>query len=160
MPGGRLGLLLWVIGSFAEPISAVVKMQIVDMRAEKMQFELVGPVVVSLGTVTHGETVIVKVSTDAGICGYGEGAGITFVTGETNDTVVATVGLLKKELIGLNPLSMEHIHRVMDRTLVSNASAKAAIDIALYDILGKKAKVPLYKLLGGVTNQVETDMTI
>ncbi len=135
-------------------------MQIVDIRAEKMRFELVKPVVIALGTITHGETVIVKVSTDGGICGFGEGAGTTFVTGETNDTVIAAVELLKRELIGLDPLSIEHIHRVMDRAMIRNASAKAAIDIALHDIMAKNAKAPLYKLLGGTVNQIETDMTI
>jgi len=135
-------------------------MQITDIRAEKMRFELVKPIVISLGTITHGETVMVKVSTDEGICGYGEGAGTTFVTGETNDTVLAAVELLRQELVGLDPLSIEHIHRVMDRTIVRNASAKAAIDIALHDIMGKNARAPLYRLLGGAVSQIETDMTI
>lgn len=135
-------------------------MQIVDIRAMKMQFELMKPLVISLGTITHGETVIVKVLTDEGICGYGEGAGTTFVTGETNDTVLAAIELLKRELVGLDPRSIEHIHRIMDRTLVRNGSAKAAIDIALFDIMGKSARAPLYKLLGGAINEIETDMTI
>ncbi len=135
-------------------------MRIVDIISSKLKLDLIKPFVVAIGTVTYGETVIVKIITDEGICGYGEGAGITFVTGETNDTVIAAIELIKKEIIGLDPLSIEHIHRVMDSTIVRNASAKAAIDIALYDIIGKITKAPLYKVLGGIRDKIETDMTI
>jgi len=117
-------------------------------------------VVISRGTITHAETVVAQVFTDEGICGYGEGAGATFITGETTDTVLGAIQVLREELIGLDPLAVGHIHRVMDRALVGNGSAKAAIDIALYDIMGKVARAPLYKILGGVSPKIETDITI
>ncbi len=135
-------------------------MKIIDIIATKLKLELIKPIVVAIGSVTQGETVIVKIITDEGICGYGEGAGVTFVTGETNNTVIEAIEIIKSNLIGLDPLSIDHIHRVMDNTIVRNASAKAAIDIALYDIIGKIMKAPLYKVLGGIRNKIETDMTI
>jgi L-alanine-DL-glutamate epimerase-like enolase superfamily enzyme len=48
----------------------------------------------------------------------------------------------------------------MDETIWSNGAAKAAIDIALYDIMGKDAGLPLYKLIGGERNACEIDLTI
>ena len=135
-------------------------MRIVDIRAKKVQFRLHRPVVISRGTIDCAETVVTQVCTDEGICGYGEGAGATFITGETTDTVLGAVQTLREELIGLDPLAIGHAHRIMDRTLVGNGSAKAAIDIALYDLMGKIARAPLYKILGGVLAKIETDMTI
>lgn len=60
----------------------------------------------------------------------------------------------------MDPLDVEGIHRMMDRLLSGNTSAKAAVDIALYDIKGKLMGQPLYKVLGGSVNQIVTDMTV
>ena len=135
-------------------------MKIVDIHAERMTLELIKPIVISMGTISHGETVIVKIVTDDGLYGYGEGAGVPFVTGETVDSVMGAVNYLKQQLIGLDPRSIDQINTIMDRTMVRNSSAKAAIDIALHDIMGKILKVPLYKVLGGIADRMETDMTI
>ncbi|TQI69055.1 dipeptide epimerase [Clostridium sp. KNHs216] len=135
-------------------------MVIKTIEAKKVNLELLHPVVVAIGSIHSCETVVVKVETEEGIVGYGEGIGVTFVTGETVDTILSAVGVLKNELIGLDPFAIDHIHNVMDRTLIHNASAKAAIDIALYDIMGKHAKMPLYRLLGGIADQMETDLTV
>src|SRR5699024_8940185 len=43
----------------------------------------------------------------------------------------------------------QQIHQLMDAELVLNGAAKAAIDIACYDILGKTSNLPIYALLGG-----------
>lgn len=135
-------------------------MKITDIRAKIIHLGLPKPVVISRGTITTADTVVVQVLTDEGISGYGEGAGATFITGETPETILGAVRLLREELIGTDPLAIGHIHRTMDRALVGNGSAKAAIDIALYDIMGKALGAPLYKILGGVSGKVETDMTI
>lgn len=135
-------------------------MKIKEIEAKKIKVKLLHPFLIALGSIEYCETVIVRIETDEGLIGYGEGAGITFVTGESVDTVINAIGILKNELMGLDPFGIEHIHRVMDKTLVHNTAAKAAIDIALYDIMGKYAKVPLYRLLGGIANKIETDMTI
>lgn len=135
-------------------------LKITDIRAKRVQLKLHEPVVISRGTITHADTVVAKVLTDEGICGYGEGSGATFITGETTETILGAIQMLKDELVGLDPLAIGHIHRVMDQALVGNGSAKAAIDIALYDIMGKAVKAPLYKILGGISSRIETDMTV
>ena len=135
-------------------------MKITEIRANRIKLKLHEPVVISRGTITHAETVVAKVLTDEGIFGYGEGSGATFITGETTETILGAIQLLGEELIGLDPLAIGHIHRVMDRTLIGNGSAKAAIDIALYDIMGRVAGAPLYKILGGMSSKIETDMTV
>jgi L-alanine-DL-glutamate epimerase-like enolase superfamily enzyme len=89
----------------------------------------------------------VVVDTDEGIYGVGE-AGIV------NPAVAAAVEHFKPVLIGEDPMRIEHIWQVLYRGGFFPAqrilgSAISAIDIALWDILGKALNVPIYQLLGG-----------
>lgn len=136
------------------------KMKITNIIAEKIGLDLKKPIKVAIGCISTVDTVIVKIETDLGISGFGEGSGLTFVTGENSDTILVILQLFKKELIGLNPFSIGYIHGVMDRIIERNTSAKAAIDIALYDIMAKYCKLPLYKFLGGVERIIDTDVTL
>ena len=97
----------------------------------------------------------VKVETDAGIYGIGEG-GVTW----RELAAAACVDHLKPLLIGENPSRIEHLWQLMFRSGFFPAgriacSALSAIDIALWDIRGKALGVPVYDLLGGlVRNKV------
>ena len=82
------------------------------------------------------------------------------ITGENLEGTVATIERLKEKLIGMDPCDMEAIWTVMNRAVAYDGSAKAAIDLACHDILGKKTGLPLYKVLGGLSNEIETDMTV
>ena len=82
------------------------------------------------------------------------------VTGETVDGVIEAIKLFKDGLIGMDPLDIEKIHNMMNGLVIGNTAAKAAIDIALYDIKGKILGAPLYKVLGGYDNKIQTDITI
>ncbi|WZL71981.1 dipeptide epimerase [Clostridiaceae bacterium 35-E11] len=135
-------------------------MKITDLKYEKVRIKLKKPFVVALGTIEYCETVIVKILTDEGYFGYGEAAPFSPVTGESVDTVLLTLEAFKSFLIGKDPLAIERIHHIMDRAAIGNTSAKAAIDIALHDIKGKVMGAPLYKVLGGFDNKIQTDMTI
>ncbi|MAG85748.1 galactonate dehydratase [Candidatus Poribacteria bacterium] len=97
----------------------------------------------------------IKVETDAGIYGIGEG-GITW----RELAAAACVDHLKPLLIGEDPNRIEHLWQLMFRGGFFPAgriacSAISAIDIALWDIRGKVLGVPVYDLLGGlVRNKV------
>ena len=135
-------------------------MKIVNISWEKLGIKLDKPFVIATGVSTHAETMIVKVETDEGITGYGEAKPSMAVTGETIDTVAAVLPLFKNALTGQNPFEIEKIHKTMGAVIIGNSCAKAGIDIALYDIMGKKLEMPLYKLLGGYRNSFVTDMTV
>ena len=135
-------------------------MKITSITSEKVSLDLEKSFTVAIGTITRFDTVIVKVQTDVGITGYGEGTSASFVTGETPEIIQVAIAVLGEALIGINPWSIGQVHRVMDGTLIGNGAAKAAIDIALYDIMGKAAGLPLYVLLGGSRMECETDMTV
>ncbi len=135
-------------------------MKITDVKVEKLQLKLDVPIKVAFGVVEYVQNLIVKIETDEGLYGIGEGAPLEFVTGETLDHVVIATRLLGRGIIGQDPLNLEKIHYIMDSTLSNNTSSKAAIDIALHDIKGKIMNAPLYKVLGGYTNKFDTDVTI
>ena len=135
-------------------------MKITDIQYEKVKIQLTEPFRVTFATIWYSENLLVKVSTDEGIEGYGEAAPMPFVTGETTDGVIAVIEALKPGLIGENPLHIERIHDIMNGVFHANGSAKCAIDLAMYDIAGKKAGLPVYELLGGYSDKVQNDITI
>lgn len=95
-------------------------------------------------------SIIVKLIADNGLEGYGESVPDEHVTGES---FYAAVEILKHVLLpavkGENPFNLEKIHHIMNSVIAGNPAAKAAIDIACYDLMGKYTKLPVYDLLGG-----------
>lgn len=105
-----------------------------------------------------GKYVIVKVSTDEGITGLGEAPALKewggdhgMYFGETSQTVTHVVrDIISRALVGQDPFRIEHTHTLMDRAIKGHFYAKAAVDFALYDIMGKALNTPAYNLLGGL----------
>ena len=135
-------------------------MKITGIKVRQVEVPLKEPFRISLGVITHSRSAIVSVETDEGLVGYGEGAPAILITGEslsgTNDVIKA----MERDLIGVDPTDLEKVYWIMDRAAAHSGSAKNAIDMACYDLLGKKAGMPVYKLLGGQNNYIETDMTV
>ncbi|HWX91861.1 MAG TPA: L-rhamnonate dehydratase [Terriglobales bacterium] len=105
----------------------------------------------SMGTFTFHGWLIVEVFTDDGLVGIGNAALAPQVTKQTIDLY------LKPLLIGQNPWDTEFLWQHMYRKTMAfgrkgiGMAAISALDIALWDVLGKSAKQPLYRLLGGRT---------
>jgi len=95
------------------------------------------------------ENLLVKVHTDEGIVGYGEGLFGPDFHGETQESVMGVIRKLSSVLINEDPFNIELLEEKVSKSIKGNANAKALINMALYDIVGKKLKTPLYKLLGG-----------
>ena len=136
------------------------EMKITEIKVSRKNSPLTRPLRISLGTITHSTSIVAEVMTDEGIWGIGEGAASAFVTGETMDGAQAALKMLEEALLGVDPTDLEKVHCIMDRTLAHAPVAKAAVDIACFDLLGKKAGMPVYRLLGGHEDHLETDMTI
>ena len=118
------------------------------------------PFRIAPSTSTESRNIIVKIHTDYEVFGIGEASPSKRVTHETPQTVMKTLDKIAPHLIGMHPLRIEQIMETMDQTVAENPSAKAAIDIALHDILGKTARRPLFELLGGYRKEVLTDITL
>ena len=111
------------------------------------------PFRIAPGASTESHNVIVKIVTDYGVVGWGESSPSERVTGETAETVIKTLDKIAPKLIGLCPLRIEQDVEIMDSIVEGNPAAKAAIDIALHDILGKTTRKPLFMLMGGYRNE-------
>ncbi len=96
-------------------------------------------------------TIFIKMHTDAGIIGIGEGT----VEGKIT-TVMAAIKELEQYLIGKDPRRVSHHWQAMYRHGfyrgdIVLTSAISAVDIAMWDIKGKALGVPIYELLGGLS---------
>jgi len=104
---------------------------------------------VSLGLSKARAILIIRLISSSGLIGIGEAVAHPSFSGETLQGLSAAVQYLKKVLIGGNPLHIVKLKAEMDRYLHGNYGAKAGIEIALFDIMGKYYEAPLYQLLGG-----------
>lgn len=103
----------------------------------------------------------VRVETDRGVAGFGSAGCDAEVTGETADTVVAAVnGVAEPVLRGADPRELAGLLREVKAALGPQPSALAAVDMALFDILGKVLDRPLWRVLGGQRDRIATSITI
>ena len=94
--------------------------------------------------------VVVRVHTDAGLVGLGEATLSPRWSGETSPGCVAAIeGLIGPAITGQDPIAITALRRTIDGTIRHNPFAKAAVEMALWDIAGKAAGQPVYQLLGG-----------
>ncbi|CDZ75570.1 L-Ala-DL-Glu_epimerase [Peptoniphilus sp. ING2-D1G] len=135
-------------------------MKIVDLKWCELNPKAKVKFKIALRESSKNSSILLKIETDEGICGYGEASPFEPVTGDMIGGVDVFLTNIKPLLVGQDPLNIERIHRIMDRFIVNNTPAKAAVDFAIYDIIGKKAGLPVYRLLGGNSNQVNSDMTV
>ena len=119
------------------------------------------PYVIAYQSVDQAENVLVRLSTDRGLFGFGCAAPDLEVTGESPDSVVKVITEEIADLVrGGDPTMPVQILERLRPFLAKHPSAMAAIDMALYDLLGKIAGLPLYKLLGGFQHRILTSITI
>ncbi len=135
-------------------------MKITAITAKKASMKLVRPFTVAWGTMDSQESWVVRVETDEGITGHGSVAPTPFVTGDTINSSREALEMIASALIGTDPCDIAGAHALMDSVILHNGPAKCGVDIALYDILGKKQGLPVYRLLGGSSPSVETDCTV
>jgi len=118
------------------------------------------PFRIAIMEITCAQSIFIKIITDKGIYGMGEANSYWGITGETQSINIAAAADLAKLLIGKDPLNIEERTREMNKYLAYNSTIRSAFDIALYDIAGKTAGLPLYALLGGGKRSFWTDNTI
>ena len=135
-------------------------MKIKTVSAFPLDLKLKEPFSIANETMYVGENVFLKIETDEDITGWGC-ATPDSVTSESKETVMNSFNsILKDILIGEDPTRINFLNDVIEDKIKGNPSLRAGVNMALYDILGKKAEIPLYKLLGGYRDKIETSITI
>lgn len=100
-------------------------------------------------------TVLVRLTDEQGVQGWGQAVPVPTWTYETVETVDTTLRYyLAEAILGADPQDMADIHQRMNRTIRSGFTTgqplcKAAVDLACYDLVGKQTQQPVYQLLGG-----------
>ena len=105
------------------------------------------PFVIARGGYSHHRNVIVRLTDDDGLEGFGEAAPNRYY-GESVSTVIAALGQFKPVLERADPFSLESIESHLNRVLRGNASAKSAVSSALHDLVGKRLGLPVHRLWG------------
>jgi o-succinylbenzoate synthase len=136
-------------------------MKITDIQLGMLRVPLKTPFKTALRTVDTVEDIVVVMHTDSGHVGYGEAPATAVITGDTHGSIIEAISkIIRPRLIGQEIANLNHITQLIQTSLERNFSAKAAVEIAVYDLFGQLYGAPLYKLLGGGDPVITTDITI
>lgn len=106
------------------------------------------------------ESIIVFIKTDVGSIGVGEAVPTPVITGDTIQSIVAAIQHLRPKLVE-QKVSTDLL-LIIQTGIVNNTSAKAALDMAIYDLLAKESNLPLYRYLnkGASAHMLTTSHTV
>ncbi len=127
-------------------------------RGNGVRIKAIEPIAVSLPmkkpvqmageTVARADNVFVRIESEDGFVGWGEAASAPTMTGETVASMMAAVELMAPRLVKCAADDFAGAAAAMDAQIYGNSGAKAAIDIALHDLVGRATGRPLHALLG------------
>jgi L-Ala-D/L-Glu epimerase / N-acetyl-D-glutamate racemase len=136
-------------------------MKITDIQFGMLRVPLKTPFKTALRTVDAVEDIVVMINTDTGHVGYGEAPATAVITGDTHGSIVEAIRhYIAPRLIGADIADLNHNTQLIQTSMEKNSSAKAAVEIAIYDLFGQLYNAPLYRLLGGGDPVITTDITI
>lgn len=119
------------------------------LSAQPLDLQTTAPFRLSREVISHAPNVVVELHSDGrsdGQVGYGEAAPSEYY-GETQTTVLACMNAFA-DCLGDDPFLIEAIMARMEQRMRLHPAAKAAVNMALYDLIGKRLGVPLYRLFG------------
>lgn len=135
-------------------------MKIIAITLYRYDIPLKAPIAISLGTIEHARNLLVEITTDEGLTGWGEGSPFWMIVGETQASGLAAAQDMARLLLHRNPLDIEGCVTALTRYLPGHPTTRSAFDMALYDLAAKAAAMPLYQFLGGSKRTLVTDETI
>ena len=136
-------------------------MRIAKIETAEVNIPLVTPFKTALRTVNSVNDIVVRVTADDGRMGFGEAPPTAVITGDTKGSIRCAVEeFIAPNLIGMEIDNLDGMMKKLHGCIVKNTSAKAAVDMALYDLYAQSCRKPLYRVLGGSRTEVETDLTI
>jgi len=137
-------------------------MQITQVETWLSRMQLTEPYVIAYDRISEAHNVMLRLETSSGIVAFGCAAPDPEVTGETPAAVQAALaGGATDVLRGADPSRWAlWMRRLKDGPLRGLPGAIAAVDMALFDLLGKVAGLPLWQIWGGYRDHIETSVTI
>lgn len=136
-------------------------MRILNIDTYLLEVPLKTPFVTALRRVDSVQDLVVRIELENGLCGYGEAAPTLVISGDSLQSMQAVIHtVFKPMLVGQSIFNFQSLLHQLQRRVVGNSSAKAAVEIALYDVRAQLLAVPLCQLLGGESTSLVTDITI
>jgi L-alanine-DL-glutamate epimerase-like enolase superfamily enzyme len=136
-------------------------MRITRVEAWSVHIRLAEPYTISYETIESVKNVVLRIETNRGILGYGCAAPDKHITGETSESVLRCVDdVVRPSIKGSDPLRPTLLLERLKSDLRSQPAVLAAVDMALFDILGKVSNLSLWRLLGGFRDHMRTSITI
>ncbi len=136
-------------------------MKITGIDFWEVRMKLAVPYTIAYETFDSAVNVFLRIKTNSGITGIGCGAPAPEVTGETEkDVLEKTAQVVEPILKNADPLRLSYIIEKLKPELKKYPATQAMVDSALWDLMAKKADIPLYKLLGGYRDRIKTSITI
>jgi L-alanine-DL-glutamate epimerase-like enolase superfamily enzyme len=129
----------------------------VELRPRTLSLALAEEFAISRRASSTTETILLELEHD-GLVGYGE-AGPVYYRDEEVSSAVAFLAEEAPALVGDDPFALEAIEERLE-DVDGQAAAKAAIDAALHDWIGKRLGVPVWRLLGLIPEAPPTSYTI
>ena len=114
----------------------------------------------ALGVTASSDGVFVRLTTAEGVTGLGESAPYAPVMGETLSSDLAVGKALADIVKGRDAFAIPQVLEAMEAFAPHNPGIKAAFEMALWDICGKVAGQPVFRLLGAYRDSFETDLTV
>ena len=136
-------------------------MKITNVEYWTEHLKLTRPYTIAYETYSEVENHFVRIETETGSYGLGVGAPDDYVTGESPvDCKSALDSCLESLLLGQDIRDIEDLVRKCKDAMPNTPAARAAVDIALYDLIGKYYNLPLADMLGRVHRTIATSITI
>ena len=134
--------------------------KIISVTAEPFDTPLHSPFVTSQGAATAAKAVLVHIGLDDGSEATGESVPVQYVTGETIESVLATVATVAPLIIGTPVSSYRAAARRIQLGAPNSPSARCGLEMAVLDAFCANAGISLHTLLGAAVPSIETDVTI
>ena len=125
----------------------MIGVQIKTIEPIAVSLPMLKPVVMAGEEVRRADNVLVRIEA-GGFVGWGEAASAPVMTGDTLESIVSAVHYLSAALRGRDAGDIAGALAAMDGRMYGNHGAKAAIEIALHDIVGRASGKPVHALLG------------
>jgi L-alanine-DL-glutamate epimerase-like enolase superfamily enzyme len=133
---------------------------ITSMDVYPIRLALSEPVPMASGVVRSTGNVLVRLVSDEGIVGWGEGVEAPALTGHRQSDIVAHLESLRDLIVGADASRITDLWLRVRAALPDASTALAAVDIAVHDLVAKTLRVPVHALLGGATRDRVPALTL
>jgi L-alanine-DL-glutamate epimerase-like enolase superfamily enzyme len=135
--------------------------EIVKIEIVPIELPLIEPFIISYGTAAGVESVLVRITDRAGNTGWGEGSPDETVTGENPATLLRDLSEIGAPgMLGFDARRRDLAMAELERLLPDSPTARCALDIALHDLAGRRAGLPVWALLGGSKSTLQISRVV